>query len=577
MTVKTDLTTYTHCLRICIVPGHFEDERIRNVLDFCLKYGFKNVMLFINAEEYNVGHMTIEEAKPWVATIRKAKKIFNDAGISVSLNPWIMIGHLDRGRTLKPGQDFVTMEDMEGTSLHMVACMLDENWKRYYLEFAEYLIRETEPDTYWIEDDFRLHNHGELVFGGCFCEHHMREYNRRLGTNLSREEFVRRVFRKGKATPERKVWLDTSREVMRGLAEEVGKRIASLGLGTKVALMSSKPESHCMEARDWRGVLEGFAQGGTLINRIHLPCYGEMTGKRYIYGFNAISMFVRALSPAETVIYPELENAYFNTYSKDSRFLQFQVEASMPLLASGMTYDIFDFVGNGAVEALGYGPVLAELTPELQAVMDQKIPFSGARGIAVPVSERACYSIEIGEGGWQDLYNKEGYFAAFLSAHGINFRYAKDPVPAGEAVGLCASNLSYFSDEELEKLFREHFVFLEGGAVLGLAERGLGRLIGAKSAERIPADTNVQSYEEAAPDLIVEGIRGCRATAQIPAGDYVRVAYEEEVHAYTRLFDCRQRYVGPGIAGGKNFTVFPFVVGSDILPEQFHELRRQAV
>ena len=46
---------FLHCLRIQFPPKHYEDERIAEVVDYCVKYGFKNVMLFINAEEYNVG------------------------------------------------------------------------------------------------------------------------------------------------------------------------------------------------------------------------------------------------------------------------------------------------------------------------------------------------------------------------------------------------------------------------------------------------------------------------------------------------------------------------------------------
>lgn len=49
---------FLNCLRIQIVPGHFEEQRIKNIVAFCKKYAFDNVMLFINAEEYCVGHMT---------------------------------------------------------------------------------------------------------------------------------------------------------------------------------------------------------------------------------------------------------------------------------------------------------------------------------------------------------------------------------------------------------------------------------------------------------------------------------------------------------------------------------------
>ena len=92
---------FLNCLRVQIVPNRYENERIENIANFCVNYGFKNVMLFINAEEYNVGHMTIEEAKPWVATMKRAKQVFVERGLSVSLNPWIEIGHLDRERPLK--------------------------------------------------------------------------------------------------------------------------------------------------------------------------------------------------------------------------------------------------------------------------------------------------------------------------------------------------------------------------------------------------------------------------------------------------------------------------------------------
>ena len=133
---------FLHCLRIQFPPAHYEDSRIAEVVDFCVKYGFKNVMLFINAEEYNVGHMTVEETKPWLATMKKAKAALVEKGISVSLNPWIELGHLDRCRPLKKGQNFVTMVDYDGNQATMVACPLCENWKKYFLSYYQYIIQE---------------------------------------------------------------------------------------------------------------------------------------------------------------------------------------------------------------------------------------------------------------------------------------------------------------------------------------------------------------------------------------------------------------------------------------------------
>lgn len=234
---------FLHCLRIQFPPKHYEDERIAEVVDYCVKYGFKNVMLFINAEEYNVGHMTIEEAKPWLETMKKAKEALVEKGITVSLNPWIEIGHLDRCRPLKKGQNFTTQVDYDGGRCEMVACPLCENWKKYFFEFYQYIIKELDPDTVWVEDDFRLHNYGDLKFGGCFCHLHMQKYNERLGTKYTREEFTDRLFRKQPEKRVKKAWLDVNRECMANLAEDIGQAVAELGLGTKVGLMSSMHEN----------------------------------------------------------------------------------------------------------------------------------------------------------------------------------------------------------------------------------------------------------------------------------------------------------------------------------------------
>ena len=63
----------------------------------------------------------------------------------------------------------------------------------------------------------------------------------------------------------------------------------------------------------------------------------------------------RGFLPKDTHVLPELENASFTTYAKDSETLRFQLESAIPLEMEGMTYDIFDFVGNGTNETFGYG------------------------------------------------------------------------------------------------------------------------------------------------------------------------------------------------------------------------------
>lgn len=102
--MKTDFSKFKNCLRIQIVPDEYADERIEKLVSHCKKFGFANVMFLTTAEEFFLGHATLDEIKPWVEVLKKAAVQLRDNGITVSLHHWIGIGHLDRGIGLKGGR-----------------------------------------------------------------------------------------------------------------------------------------------------------------------------------------------------------------------------------------------------------------------------------------------------------------------------------------------------------------------------------------------------------------------------------------------------------------------------------------
>ncbi len=578
---------FLHCLRAAVYPDGNAEARIESIVRFCRDYGFGNVMLFINAEEFNCGHMTTEEARPFVDAMKRAAVALRREGIGVSINAWISIGHLARGRKLKDGQAFKRMTDMNGLSSELVACPLDRNWLAYYREFISYLLGEIPCDVFWIEDDFRLHNHAPLEYGGCFCAEHVALVNAELGTDYSREELVRRIFAAGACTPERKAWFEVNRREMSALACKLGKHIRQVSPRTQVGLMSSLPAFHAVEMRDWKAVTEGFAAGGEKIDRIHLPCYEEVCGKHYGFQFAASSMLVRTLLPEDTHILPELENGSFSPFSKDARFLRFQLESSLPLLPEGMTYDIFDFVGNGAPAYFGYGTAVRDITPYLNGVLGLNIPFSGAQGVVIPFDERSAETRSLRQPMcWSDLLPDENQLAGYLSQMGISFRFDTRKHFSGRTVALCGNAVNSFTDSQLRDLFRNNFVFLEGGAALRLIERGLGALFHCGSAERLSPADGLHSYEETADGVMIDGISGYRASSQEKAGDYVRCNYVDPVSVCSYVYNYRGQKVGRGIVKSENFVVLPYVLegvcfsscvrdGSDHLPyfEQFNRLR----
>ncbi len=563
---------FTNCLRIQIVPNHHEEQRIQSIADFCVRNNFSNVMLFINAEEYNVGHMTISEAQLWVDTMKKAATVFRSRGLTVSLNPWIEWGHLDRCRQLKEGQNFVTQVDYDGNECSMVACPLDKNWLEFYLNFAQYLIEQISPDVYWIEDDFRFHNHGDLHYGGCFCAHHMHMFNSQLDTNYTREQFVDKLFGEQPDEAVKKAFLDVNRKAITDVARAIGERIKSVNSKTIVGLMSSRHNMHAVEARDWSGVHNALSQGGMLLNRLHLPGYFEEAPKRYYYSFNYYTFLCRGLLPKETQIMPEIENAAFSLFSKDAQYVRFEVESALPLQISGMTYDIFDFVGNGVNEKYGYGEAIAEINNYLDAVTNSEYRFDKLSGITFPMDEKACYNRKFKKGDFMSILPTDYHLCATLAAMGISPRTTTSKEFGGELVVLSGDNTDNFTDAQLVELFKNNHVIVDGRAVNNLVERKLGKLVGVSSCVFVKAESDLVSFEALCSDILVDDVPGYRATAFDKAGDRYYIQYECGANVLSKLCDNLGNFVANGSVEVNGHYVTPYVF-DDLYVEQFNPLR----
>lgn len=106
----------------------------------------------------------------------------------------------------------------------------------------------------WIEDDFRLHNHASLEWGGCFCKLHRAAFTERIG------------------------------------------------------LMGSAPEVHCTEGRDWKQILKSLSGETRPLNRSHLPAYNEVAARKYALHFRRHSRLSAAMVDEKVELWPELDN-----------------------------------------------------------------------------------------------------------------------------------------------------------------------------------------------------------------------------------------------------------------------------
>ncbi len=553
------MDAFAYLFRFCCDPLYNADREIPELVRFAERSRSDDVMVFCNVEEMNTGHTTPEEREVYLDLLRRVRGALPES-VSVSVNQWHSLMHMDQGKTLHPGQDFRLMKDIRGKESTLCVCPACVNWLDYISElYAAYAA--VKPFALWVEDDFRFHNHAPLEWGGCFCDFHMERFSRAAGRTLTREEFLEGVLRPGEPHPYRKIWLDSCREDLINAASRIREAVNKASPNSRVGLMSSVPQVHAAEGRDWKALLRTLAGDTPPVNRPHLPAYGEITPAQYMLRFNQIPLLNRAFLPEETEVYPELENFPYSLHTKSKRFTRFQLLSALPMNLRGMTIDLFDLNGNGINREEGWEELLWDTKDTLIALQDTGVFREKKLGVRVLVSPDSGYTLHTRRGeSMEELYPHETLFPALFGVYGIAFSYETDPALRGQAVAVGGQVLRSFTGEQIEALFRENFVLLDGEAAEALHELGYGRLAGIKGCRWIPQDDGTVSYEQVEDGVAYCGIPGARASAMVSCCDLLDVEYDgPTARIVSGFYDSfrRRRANAQSLIGGRVY-VFPF-------------------
>lgn len=570
---------FRYIFRFCCDPGFNEEAELEALERYVQEACIDDVAVFANVEELNTGHMTPGEQQVYLRLMTQVRDLLAGMGLTFSVNHWHSVMHADLGKRMDPAMGFRPMVDVEGNEAALCVCPLCERWQKHIAGlYARYAALE--PSILWVEDDFRLHNHAPLVWGGCFCEEHMRLYSERAGKMLTREAFLRGVLQPGPPHPYRKIWLDVSRETMLSAARAIGQAVRQVSSTAKVGLMSSVPHVHAAEGRDWHALLRALAAGLPPVDRIHLPGYQEQAPGAYMLGFNRVAMLNRAFLPGDTEVYPELENFPYSLFSKSRRFTRFQLLSAMPLNLSGITIDLYDLNGNGIVWEDGYQDMLRKVKPFLNRLTAMGV-FAGERlGVRVLCSPDSAYTLHTERGAsMEELYPHETFFAQLLPAMGIPAAYCLGPDLSGQVVAASGQVLRNWDAETLGRLFENNFVILDGDALWTLLDMGLGHLAGVESARWLRQDSGACAYEQAGKDRVYAGRPGARASAMIFCSDVLDVRYlpQARVEEYTAFYDSfrRRAACGQTVVEGR-VMIYPFGhFGTGVPPMLLNRVRQE--
>jgi len=480
------------------MPSHFtlrmqfgphQDARLitEQLLELVRSAPVDEIMFFFFAEDMNDGHEPIERIREWIEHSRVYRRALADAGVRSSLNPWHSILHVDRNRSLKSGQDWQTMVDQNGLAAKAQVCPLDEAWRTYFDETLRLYAKEGFR-VVWIDDDFRFHNHPPLDWGGCFCDLHVAEFNRRAGTSAARREIVANVTAPGAPHPWRGIWLDMWDETQVALLAHWREILDAHG--TRLGLMSSVPEVHSMEGRRWREWWKAIGGGKPPIHRPHYWPYNNMLGES-LPGCIATLDQNRAVQPDSVESGPEVDSFQHGPWAKSFRQRGAQLALAHVLGSTNLNISLYDMLGNHVRDMPERMEFLRDWRPTLDWLADEFPMNLRSHGVGIPWSEDMSRKVHTdGSGRWQSLLCRSRSWANWLGACGHAF--SMRPSPAVNALG---GNVAWsYSDAELRDWLSKG-VLIDGSAASILVERGFGKLLGVRSARMVGQDEVLYSVE----------------------------------------------------------------------------------
>ncbi|WP_157683440.1 hypothetical protein [Microlunatus soli] len=462
-------------LRLQVRPGATTAGRARRWGDYCRQRRARGVVLFIAAEERYPGHPQPTERADWLQALAVATEELRSFDLQVGFNPWSSVGPWDLGRANRLG--FEPMVSASGRRAEQQASFACPVWLQWITDWYGDLAA-LRPDVFWLEDDFRLHNHAPVDFGG-FEEIMLDRFRDAIGERPSREQIVAAILSPGAPHPWRAALQLTWREAQLDAAAAIGHAVATRSGGnTRMGLMSSVPAQHAVEGRDWHRLFDALGPG--TLHRPHFAGYSESTPSRVSTELALLDQ-QRPLRPPGTPVTPEIDNWPHTRWSKSHTETWSQLALAKLSGADGLLLCLFSFYGDEPDDTPDIDTLLDATHPALTWLAERCDGRRRRRGVRViwdpAVSTRQWLRKEAT---WPDLVVDPTPVAAYLLRNGVPVS-ADDDGP-GFLFGAVSDALT---DDELLGLLSGPLL-VDGDAAVRLTRRGFGDLLGVRILDSVP-------------------------------------------------------------------------------------------
>lgn len=404
------------------------------------------------------GNPPTDKAGDLSAKYAKFKEKLDAMGIPSGVLVQATIGHGWTLGAMFPYQRYTYFCD--GTETNTV-CPMDEGFHDY-LRYIFSTIASHKPDCIMVDDDFRLIGRPGH---GCGCPLHMAEFNRRAGTNYSREELWA-LFEQGgdRADQLGRIMEEVSRDSLLDAAKIMREAIDSVN--------PKLPGSFCCvgndteHAADIAKILAG--EGNPIVVRINNGTYTAPGARGYSNTFLRAAHQIAKLRDKIDVILAETDTCPQNRYSTGAMQLHTHFTGTILEGASGAKHWITRLAAHEPESGKAYRRKLAKYRGFYEALAEL-VPTLNWRGCRIPVSAtpRPAWSKK----SWE---TSTGWSYCVLERLGLPmFFSAKD----GGVLCLNGTADRMFDDAKMKELLSGP-VFLASDTAKHLIDRGFGEYIG---------------------------------------------------------------------------------------------------
>ena len=490
-------------------------RRLEELLNFCGRCDIRAVQFYVNTKPgtYYMPPVTAAEQMQWAKWMKEeVAAVVRDAGISYQLNFQMILGASSWGLDMRDEYSWGFLVNQYGVETLGCACPLDPVFREEMGKMLR-LWASTRPDIMWIDDDFRMHNHGlnsdDLDYY-CFCDRHISDFSKFVGCDITRQDLVSKVLKPGRPDSLRNKWLDFLGRTMVESSRWINNEVSNVSSDTRLALMTSQQDVHSAEGRDWKNMLSALSGGYKPLTR---PCCGVYTGTNIPpkYNVSTYRSFAQSIETLEDIFVagnvefaPELENTRFTTWCKSKSNTRFVLTLGQLVGCREITLSICDLDGSPLNDEPTNEILLKESRKQLEAIADLELGKWHKQGLVFINAPDAAKKQRLSKNAkWQDLgLNRKWEDILLSSAVPAYYLNPQKAACCEDVVVLEKYTAWCLSDEQMLKIL-SRAVLLDGEALEVIQQRGLGKYCGAEVGRRRVDGTHSEQYKDGfAADVI---------------------------------------------------------------------------